>query len=37
MNWEWWLPGTPEMPPAAGMFVQMMDSLNSRFVTLCPV
>ena len=25
MNWAWWLPGTPGIPPAAGMFVQMME------------
>ena len=25
MNWAWWLPGTPPIPPAAGMFVQMME------------
>src|SRR5712691_5382854 len=25
MNWAWWLPGTPGTPPAAGMFVTMME------------
>jgi len=25
MNWAWWLPGTPGIPPAAGMLVQMME------------
>ena len=25
MNWAWWLPGTPGIPPAAGMFVTMME------------
>src|SRR5438045_9684665 len=25
MNWAWWLPGTPGIPPAGGMFVTMME------------
>ena len=25
MNWAWWLPGTPPIPPAAGMLVTMME------------
>ncbi len=25
MNWAWWLSGTPLIPPAAGMFVTMME------------
>ena len=25
MNWAWWLPGTPPIPLAAGMFVTMME------------
>src|SRR5216683_5644467 len=25
VNWAWWLPGTPPIPPAAGMLVTMME------------
>src|ERR1022692_1193271 len=25
VNWAWWLPGTPGIPPVAGMLVTMME------------